>query len=91
MNFDVTNTDWLEVENLNNNSTYVLQAKNFFGNLFMKSYTITNILFAQAENIPEDNKTGILASDIKFKKIEGLNIYIKAIGTPTNIDIQEVQ
>ena len=91
MNFDLTSTDWTQVSDLTDNTTYILQAKKFFENLFMKSYTTINILFTQAENIPEDNKTGILASDIKFKKVSGLNIYIKALGTPTNIDIQEVQ
>ena len=91
MNFDITNTDWAEIENLTDDTTYMLQAKTVSDSWYYKNYATTNILLTQADTLPTDNKTGILASDIKFKKVSGLNIYIKAINVPTNIDIQEVQ
>lgn len=91
MNFDITTTEWQQVENLVDNTTYVLQAKIFSDNFFSKNYNETNVLFVQNTTIPTNNKTGLLVDNVKFKKVSGTNIYIKAIGTPTNIDIQEVQ
>lgn len=91
MNFDITTTEWQQVENLTDDTTYVLQAKTISESFFYKSYSDINILFEQGTSLPTDAKTGIMASAIKFKKVSGINIYVKCLGTPTNIDIQEVQ
>lgn len=91
MNFDITNQEWQEVENLTDNTTYVIQAKTVSNSFSTKAYGETNILFEQGTELPTDDKTGIMASAIKFKKVSGVNIYIKCLSIPTNIDIQEVQ
>lgn len=91
MNFDITSTDWQLVENLTDTKTYLLQAKTISDSFFYKSYGNTNILFAKGSTLPTDNKTGLLDSCFKFTKIADENIYIKAINTPTNIEIQEVE
>ncbi len=91
MNFDVTTQAWQEIENLTDNTTYLIQAKTVSNGFLSKFYDEVNILFEQGTSLPDDDKTGILTSAIKFKKVSGVNIYIKCLGTPTNIDIQEVQ
>ena len=58
MNFDVNNTEWLEVEDLTDDKTYTLQAKAINDYVFYKNYVATNILFAQSADTPEDNKIG---------------------------------
>ena len=91
MNFDVTSQEWQEVENLTDDKTYFLQAKTISNAIFATFYGNTNILFAQSATIPTDNKTGLLSNEFKFTKKSGINIYIKALGTPINIEVQEVQ
>lgn len=91
MNFDVTTQNWQEVENLTDDKTYFLQAKTISNAVFTVFYGNTNILFVQAATKPEDNKTGLLGNEFKFTKVSGVKIYIKALGTPINIDVQEVQ
>lgn len=91
MNFDITNTDWQQVENLTDDTTYFLQSKTVSNGYGVTAYGDINILFAQEATTPDDNKTGILTNAIKFKKVSGLNIYVKCITTPTNFEIQEVQ
>lgn len=90
MNFDVTTQDWQEVENLTDDTIYLMQAKTVSNGYGITAYGEANILFHQGTSVPTDNKIGQLATDVKFKKVEGVNIYIKALNTPTNIDIQEV-
>ncbi len=91
MNFDLTSQEWQEVENLIDDTTYFLQAKTVSNGYGITAYGDANILFAQDTTTPEDNKTGILTNAIKFKKVSGLNIYVKCITIPTNFEIQEVQ
>lgn len=91
MNFDITSTDWQLISDLTDNTTYLLQAKTVVDNMFFKSWSGTNILFTKGTTLPTDNKTGLLDSCFKFTKIADENIYIKALTTPTNIEIQEVQ
>lgn len=91
MNFDIISTDWQLVDDLTDSKTYLLQAKTVVDNMFFKSWSSTNILFTKGSTLPTDNKTGLLDSCFKFTKIADENIYIKAISTPTNIEIQEVE
>ena len=91
MNFDVTTQEWQEVTGLTDDTTYFLQSKTVSNGYGVTAYGDTNILFAQEATTPDDNKTGILTNAIKFKKVSGLNIYVKCITIPTNFEIQEVQ
>ena len=91
MNFDVTTQNWQEVENLVDDNTYLISAKTVSNGFLSKFYGDANILFEQGTTLPDDDKTGVMTSAIKFKKVGGVNIYIKCLSTPTNIDIQEVQ
>ena len=91
MNYNITTLDWQLVDDLTDSKTYLLQAKTVSDSFWYKSYSNTNILFAKGTTLPTDNKTGLLDSCFKFTKIADENIYIKAISTPTNIEIQEVE
>lgn len=86
MNFDLTDTNWTEVTNLTNGNTYVLQAKNTSSS----PYTLTEILVFMGTSAPSDVKVGQLATDVKFKKIMGVSIYVKAFTAGVNIEVQEV-
>lgn len=90
MNFDVTSLEWQEVEDLTDDKTYTLQAKCVNDYVWYKNTSVTNILLTQSVDIPNDNKTGFLDSQFKFKKTSGVKVYIKALGTPINVEIQEV-
>lgn len=91
MNFDVTTTEWQEIENLTDDKTYILQSKSVIDTMFYKNYSKSDILFFQGASIPEDNKSGMLGFEFKFTKLSGNNVYIKALNTPINIQIDEVQ
>ena len=90
MNFDVNSLEWQEVEDLTDDKTYTLQAKAVNDYVFYKNYVATNILLAQSADAPEDNKTGFLDSQFKFKKTSGVKVFIKPLGTPINVEVQEV-
>lgn len=90
MNFDLTTTEWEEVENLTDDKIYILQAKSVNVLDYFVRYDVVDVLFAQSATEPADNKTGFVGSEFKFKKVSGVKIYIKAISTPVNIDVQEV-
>ncbi len=88
MNFDLTTTEWTEIENLTNDKTYFLQAKSINEDFESPIYRKQKVLYSIGDK-PTDIKTGLLISEKVFKKTEGMNIYIKALATPINIEIQE--
>jgi len=92
MNFDLTTTEWTQVTDLTDDTTYFLQAKTVVDTIPCNFYEETPILFAQSVTTPTDAKTGVYASSFKFKKVSGINIYIKQVNPNTlNIEVQEVQ
>ena len=92
MNFDLTTTDWTQVTDLTDDTTYFLQAKTVVDTIPCNFYEETPILFAQSATTPADAKTGIYTGAVKFKKVSGVNIYVKEVNkNKTNIEIQEVQ
>lgn len=91
MNFDITTNEWQQVTELTDDTTYVLQTKTVSTGYGITAYGNTDILFVQNATEPTDNKTGFLGNEFKFKKVTGVNIYIKATSVPVNIEIQEVQ
>ena len=86
MNFDLTSTNWTQVTGLTDNTVYLLQAKSMAGEYCEEE----PVLFAQSATTPADNKSGIYAGSFKFKKVSGINIYVKG-KKDFNIEIQEVQ
>lgn len=87
MNFDLTNTNWYKIPNLANDSTYYLQAKI---KIYQDDFQEVDILFTQNASYPAEIDDGIYASDIKFKKRAGEDVYIRTLTSPTNIQIEVV-
>ena len=87
MNFDLTNTQWYKVNDLIDNSAYMLQAKM---KLYQDDFKEVDILFTQLPIYPPEIDDGILGSDIKFKKRAGEDVYIRTLTTPTNIQIEAI-
>ena len=87
MNFDIRDTNWLTLDSLEDDVTYFLQAKR---QLFQDSFEPADILFSQAQSLPDEENAGFLGSDIKFQKRAGENVYIRALETPVNIQIEAI-
>ena len=84
MNFDLRTTEWYQIPNLIDGATYVLQSKI----KTLSEFQEIEILFTQGVSEPPELDDGILASDIKFKKRENENVYIRTMITPTNIQVE---
>lgn len=91
MNFDLSDLEWTEVDNLVDDTTYFLQAKNVIDGLNFKKLNKVDILLSQDTAEPTGDTEGIIGNSFKFKKVSGINIYVKSLCLPVNIDIQEVQ
>lgn len=86
MNFDLTENTWYQVEDLEDEMTYLLQSKIKSMNGFQE----VEILFTQSESEPEEDDDGLLLTAVKFKKKAEESVYIKPISLPVNVQIEVV-
>ena len=87
MNFDLKNTRWYKIPNLLDDTTYFLQAKI---KLYQDDFQEVSILFTQIPNYPLEEDDGVLASDFKFQKRSGEDVYIRTLTSPVNIQIEAI-
>lgn len=91
-NFNLTDTSWTEVENLVDGETYFLQGKlDKVGNTStFENYISQELMFTQTDTAPTELNEGIIASGIKFTKKAGQYVYVRAVVSLTNVQIEKV-
>lgn len=86
MNLDLNTKEWTKLISLTDDVTYQLQSKyiNIDGKIFNQ-----NILLTQSTTEPTDLNSGFYCDKFKFTKKDGINIYVRAVAIPTNVQIEE--
>lgn len=86
MNINLTNKEWTKLTSLTDDVTYQLQSK--YINIDDKIFN-QNILLTQSATKPTDLNSGFYCDKFKFTKKSGVDIYVRAVAIPTNIQIEE--
>ncbi len=90
MNFDLTTTDWIEIENLTNDKTYYLQSRIIINRDNKLYFYPEDILYTQSATVPTVEYAGLLDNSFRFDKKSGKNVYVKAVKGLSNIHVEEV-
>ena len=86
MNLDLTTNEWQKLTSLTDDVTYQLQSKyiNDKGKIFKQ-----NVLLTQSMTEPTELNNGFYCDEFKFTKKDGVDIYVRAVAIPTNVQIEE--